>query len=155
MRCSDRGRRVDDWDAYQAEIRGGFRRAVAKPADLRQQQVSICSRWLAKRSEFSRMPPGPSPRRDNLRLLRQPHSERRRTTICPCSYKRGSWALVGCFSSCFWIEREVEARDGIEPPNKVLQTLPFSFWVPRPVKKFLPSEEEGNRSTGKKRHIFW
>jgi hypothetical protein len=26
----------------------------------------------------------------------------------------------------------VEARDGIEPPNKVLQTLPFSFWVPRP-----------------------
>jgi hypothetical protein len=28
----------------------------------------------------------------------------------------------------------VEARDGIEPPNKVLQTLPFSFWVPRPVK---------------------
>lgn len=27
--------------------------------------------------------------------------------------------------------REVEARDGIEPPNKALQTLPFSFWVPR------------------------
>jgi hypothetical protein len=27
----------------------------------------------------------------------------------------------------------VEARDGIEPPNKVLQTLPFSFWVPRRV----------------------
>src|ERR1700759_346917 len=26
---------------------------------------------------------------------------------------------------------EVEARDGIEPSNKVLQTLPFSFWVPR------------------------
>jgi hypothetical protein len=25
----------------------------------------------------------------------------------------------------------VEARDGIEPPNKALQTLPFSFWVPR------------------------
>jgi len=25
----------------------------------------------------------------------------------------------------------VEARDGIEPPNKVLQTFPFSFWVPR------------------------
>ena len=28
----------------------------------------------------------------------------------------------------------VEARDGIEPPNKALQTLPFSFWVPRPRK---------------------
>jgi hypothetical protein len=27
--------------------------------------------------------------------------------------------------------RWVEARDGIEPPNKALQTLPFSFWVPR------------------------
>jgi hypothetical protein len=26
---------------------------------------------------------------------------------------------------------EVEARDGIEPSNKALQTLPFSFWVPR------------------------
>jgi hypothetical protein len=26
---------------------------------------------------------------------------------------------------------DVEARDGIEPPNKALQTLPFSFWVPR------------------------
>ena len=25
----------------------------------------------------------------------------------------------------------MEARDGIEPPNRVLQTLPFSFWVPR------------------------
>ena len=25
----------------------------------------------------------------------------------------------------------MEARDGIEPPNKALQTLPFSFWVPR------------------------
>jgi hypothetical protein len=25
----------------------------------------------------------------------------------------------------------VEARDGIEPSNKALQTLPFSFWVPR------------------------
>jgi hypothetical protein len=30
----------------------------------------------------------------------------------------------------------VEARDGIEPPNKVLQTLPFSFWVPRPVRSY-------------------
>jgi hypothetical protein len=28
---------------------------------------------------------------------------------------------------------EVEARDGIEPSNKALQTLPFSFWVPRPL----------------------
>jgi hypothetical protein len=26
---------------------------------------------------------------------------------------------------------EVEARDGIEPPNKALQAFPFSFWVPR------------------------
>jgi hypothetical protein len=25
----------------------------------------------------------------------------------------------------------LEARGGIEPPNKPLQTLPFSFWVPR------------------------
>jgi hypothetical protein len=25
----------------------------------------------------------------------------------------------------------VEARDGIEPSSKALQTLPFSFWVPR------------------------
>jgi hypothetical protein len=25
----------------------------------------------------------------------------------------------------------VEARDGIEPSDKALQTLPFSFWVPR------------------------
>ena len=31
--------------------------------------------------------------------------------------------------------REMEARDGIEPPNKALQTLPFSFWVPRPLTK--------------------
>ena len=28
----------------------------------------------------------------------------------------------------------VEARDGIEPPNKALQPLPFSFWVPRHLK---------------------
>jgi hypothetical protein len=27
----------------------------------------------------------------------------------------------------------VEARDGIEPSNKALQTLPFSFRVPRPL----------------------
>ena len=26
---------------------------------------------------------------------------------------------------------EVEARDGIEPSNRALQTLPCSFWVPR------------------------
>jgi hypothetical protein len=32
-----------------------------------------------------------------------------------------------------WTGVEVEARDGIEPPNKALQTLPFSFWVPRPL----------------------
>lgn len=26
---------------------------------------------------------------------------------------------------------KLEARGGIEPPNKDLQTLSFSFWVPR------------------------
>ena len=32
------------------------------------------------------------------------------------------------FESVHW---KVEARDGIEPPKKVLQTFPFSFWAPR------------------------
>jgi hypothetical protein len=29
----------------------------------------------------------------------------------------------------------VEARDGIEPPSKALQTFPFSFWVPRRIER--------------------
>ena len=38
----------------------------------------------------------------------------------------------------------MEARDGIEPPNKALQTLPFSFWVPRHFLRHL----DGKGDTG-------
>src|SRR5882757_783516 len=37
-------------------------------------------------------------------------------------------------------DQRVEARDGIEPPDKALQTLPFSFWVPRPLSQRRHSE---------------
>ena len=36
----------------------------------------------------------------------------------------------------------MEARDGIEPPSKALQTLPFSFWVPRLLSQYCKRVEE-------------
>lgn len=53
--------------------------------------------------------------------------------FAPALIERGRGPWVSFCLHAFWIEKRVEARDGIEPPNKVLQTLPFSFWVPRPV----------------------
>jgi hypothetical protein len=32
------------------------------------------------------------------------------------------------------VSLDLEARDGIEPPDNASQTLPFSFWVPRRLK---------------------
>jgi hypothetical protein len=100
------------------------------------------------------MPPWRSPGRDISGFFDYPIRKDIEGPFSPGLIEGGSWAAVEFLFSDCWIERRVEARDGIEPPNKVLQTLPFSFWVPRPVKKFLPSQEEGNRSIGKKRHIF-
>jgi hypothetical protein len=54
--------------------------------------------------------------------------------FAPALIERGRGPWVSFCLHAFWIEKRVEARDGIEPPNKVLQTLPFSFWVPRPVR---------------------
>ena len=48
----------------------------------------------------------------------------------------------------------MEARDGIEPPNKVLQTLPFSFWVPRPGRSSYLLEKKVTDLQGKNDTFF-
>jgi hypothetical protein len=64
---------------------------------------------------------------------------------------REGWGALAFF--VLWIEGRW--RRGMELNHQIRFCRPFPFRFGfRALKKFLPSEEEGNRSIGKKRHIF-
>jgi hypothetical protein len=153
MRCSDRGRRGDDWNANQAEI--SRRAAMLRPrgGDHGKNRSVFAAVGLPNAVSL----PGCRPRRLLVGIIAGFFANPIRKNVerpFPPGFiegSRGPWVSFRFHAS----GSKRGWRRGMELNHQIRFCRPFPFLFGfRALMNFLPYEQEGNRFIGKKRHFF-